>query len=173
VIQAGRALPILPGTYAVLLEPLRSGTLGIGRLGELDLSAACLVYVGSALGPGGIAARCAHHLRLSRRPHWHLDWLRPACRVRAIWYALNRERCEHQWAAALALLAGAPPPLPGFGASDCRCPAHLYAFPSAPHLARFADALAGLCPGQGALTEVSVGPSRTLAQASGIIREGN
>ncbi len=129
---AGAALPGLPGTYAVLLEPLHPGRLRIGRLGALDLSADCLVYVGSALGPGGVGARCAHHLRLARRPHWHLDWLRPACRVCALWYGLGPQRGEHLWAAALAALPGARLALPGFGASDCRCPAHLYAFPARP-----------------------------------------
>jgi hypothetical protein len=36
-------VPGPPGIHAVLLEYLYPGNLNIGRLGELDLSAGCLV----------------------------------------------------------------------------------------------------------------------------------
>jgi hypothetical protein len=56
---ARRALRGLPrnDAVAVALEPLRPGTLPIARVGELNLSAGYLVYVGSALGPGEVASR--------------------------------------------------------------------------------------------------------------------
>ena len=33
-------------------------------------------YVGSALEPGGLRVRIAHHARIAARPHWHIDYLR-------------------------------------------------------------------------------------------------
>jgi len=114
-----------PGSYAVVLEPTDRGPVRIGRLGSLRLELGCYVYVGSALGPGGVAARCRHHMRISARPHWHLDYLRPRCRIVRIWTAYGLQRREHEWAAALGALPASRRPLPGFGASDCRCPAHL------------------------------------------------
>ncbi|WP_462322980.1 DUF123 domain-containing protein, partial [Halochromatium sp.] len=44
----------------------------------------------------------------------------------------GHERLEHRWAQALGALPGARWPLPRFGASDCRCPAHLVALPEPP-----------------------------------------
>ena len=114
-----------PGSYVVVLEPTDRGPVRIGRLGSLSLELGCYVYVGSALGPGGVAARCRHHMRISARPHWHLDYLRPSCRILGIWTAYGLQRREHEWAAALGALPASRRPLPGFGASDCRCPAHL------------------------------------------------
>ena len=58
------------GTYLVRLIPERSGgPVRIGRLGTLTLAGGELLYVGSALGPGGLAARCRHHGRLAAHPH--------------------------------------------------------------------------------------------------------
>lgn len=114
-----------PGSYAVLLEPPSTGSVSIGRLGSLGFDGGVLIYVGSALGPGGLAARCRHHLRIARRAHWHLDYLRPHCKILGFWVAPGETRLEHQWALALGQRPGAGWPLRGFGASDCRCAAHL------------------------------------------------
>src|ERR1035438_8832695 len=67
----------------------------IGRLGALQLQSGFYFYVGSALGPGGVRARLAHHLKPSRRPHWHIDYLRAHTRVEEIWYCLDTRRLEH------------------------------------------------------------------------------
>jgi Uri superfamily endonuclease len=91
------------------------------------------VYVGSALGPGGLAARLCHHLAPMRRPHWHIDHLRTVVGpVVEIWYAVGPERRECDWATRLATRPGATRPIGGFGASDCRCPAHLFHFVERP-----------------------------------------
>jgi Uri superfamily endonuclease len=137
-----------PGTYAMLLAPETVGGVRIGRLGTLDLTAGVFVYVGSALGAGGIAARCRHHRRISVRPHWHLDYLRPHCRILGVWAAYGRERLEHRWASILGALPDACWPLLGFGASDCRCPAHLIWLAEVPTVADLARLL-----GHGVLLE--------------------
>ena len=132
-----------PGTYVVLLVPQQQGTIQIGRLGPLTLNGVeeVFLYVGSALGPGGVAARCRHHHRIASRPHWHLDALRPYCDLIGVWVTYGQERLEHRWAQALSALPGARWPLPRFGASDCRCPAHLIALPEPPSQDQLQQAL--------------------------------
>jgi Uri superfamily endonuclease len=130
-----------PGTYLVLLAPGSGRAVTVGRLGRLPLDGGVLVYAGSALGPGGVAARCAHHLRHSDNPRWHLDYLRPHCRLLGFWVAYGAARLEHHWAAALSRLPAAGRPLPGFGASDCACPTHLIRFPGLPAADLLADRL--------------------------------
>jgi Uri superfamily endonuclease len=130
--QVADALDPRKGTYLVLLHAPVTGRVRIGRLGELDLSGGVLVYAGSALGPGGVGARCTHHRRISLRPRWHLDYLRPECRMLGIWASFGRERLEHRWARGLVAWPGAELPIAGFGASDCHCPAHLVRLPTPP-----------------------------------------
>lgn len=127
-----RDLLALPGTYVLLMHAGGRRSLTVGRLGRLDLRPGWYAYVGSALGPGGVRARVRRHLRASRRPHWHLDAVLPHVRVVGLWVGYGSERRECAWAAALAALPGVEVPLPGFGASDCRCRAHLFRLAAAP-----------------------------------------
>jgi Uri superfamily endonuclease len=131
-----------PGTYVVVLQTAVPVQVRIGALGMLELRNGVYLYVGSAFGPGGVAARCAHHLRIAARPRWHLDYLRPHCCIRGFWVAYDVPCLEHVWAVALGLLPGAGLPLPRFGAGDCRCPAHLYHFAREPMRRALAQALA-------------------------------
>lgn len=129
------------GTYALLLACEQARRINIGRLGPLTLQPGCYVYVGSAFGPGGVAARVRRHCRRTKPRHWHIDYLRAHAAVVEIWYSLDPARREHDWAAILACLAGATEPLPGFGACDCRCTTHLFHFNATPRLARFRNAV--------------------------------
>jgi Uri superfamily endonuclease len=130
------------GTYALILESAGRKPVAVGQLGTLDLRAGFYVYVGSALGPGGLQARINRHFDPSRPIHWHIDCLKRVTRIVEVWYLADPIRREHSWAKALANLPSASIPMPGFGSSDCDCPAHLFAFPTAPKLATFARALA-------------------------------
>src|SRR5271166_7032478 len=121
-----------PGTYVLLLSSRSTGLIQIGRLGALQLQSGFYVYVGSALGPGGVRARLAHHLKLSRRPHWHIDYLRAHTRVEDIWYRFDTQRLEHVWAEHIGLAEGASVPLVGFGSTDCGCESHLFFFERRP-----------------------------------------
>jgi Uri superfamily endonuclease len=120
------------GTYAlcfVLPEPL---SLQVGRLGTIHLPSGLLVYVGSALGSGGLRARLHRHLTRDKRLHWHIDTL-SAQTPPHFWLALaDGEHHECDWAQRLAAHPLASIPAPGFGSSDCKqgCPAHLIAFPA-------------------------------------------
>ncbi len=135
-----------PGTYALILQADRQQTVRIGRLGQLAVEPGCYVYVGSALGPGGVRARVGHHSRLATRPHWHIDYLRRAATLRHVWYSYDSVRREHAWADIFARMPGVSIPLSGFGASDCACPAHLYFFPRQPRLDTFRRRLRAAIP---------------------------
>jgi len=122
----------LAGTYALFFRLTSSLTVTAGRLGEAQLPAGWLIYVGSALGPGGLHARLRRHLAPEKRIHWHIDALSARLRPR-FWLALaDGRRHECEWAQRLAAHPAASIPIPGFGSSDCQrgCRAHLIAFPA-------------------------------------------
>jgi len=121
-----------PGTYALVLSAKASGFVRIGRIGKLRLQPGFYVYVGSALGPGGVRARLAHHMKKSSHPHWHIDYLRPHTTVEEVWSCHDRTPWEHEWARYIRMARGASMPLAGLGSSDCRCESHLYFFQSRP-----------------------------------------
>jgi len=75
------------GTYALLLRisGVVTERVAIGRRYQLSLTPGWKVYVGSAFGPGGVAARLAHHRRLAERPHWHIDALRRYAALESVW----------------------------------------------------------------------------------------
>ena len=96
-----------PGTYALLLQADRQRTVRVWAAGaRLTVEPGCYVYVGSALGPGGVRARVGHHSRLATRPHWHIDYLRRAATLRDVWYSYDSVRREHAWADIFRTHAG-------------------------------------------------------------------
>ncbi|RMD73601.1 MAG: GIY-YIG nuclease family protein [Chloroflexi bacterium] len=125
------------GTYLLhlrLTQPLNQ--LAIGRLGRFDLVAGHYYYVGSAFGAGGLAARLRRHCLVNKRPHWHIDYLRPYLELEMIWVATGKERLECRWCTALATVPGLVRPVPHFGASDTGCGGHLfYATMAVPNIA--------------------------------------
>ena len=129
--------PILPrhkGSYMLLLELTQPITLAVGRIGPLDFSRGLYIYVGSARGPGGLAARLGHHLGRAKRRHWHIDYLRlraPVVAVWAGWGAAAEHLSECRLANRLARQADLSQPFKGFGSSDCACFSHLLHWPSA------------------------------------------
>lgn len=132
-----RLVSLGTGTYVlwfVLTEPVM---LTVGRLGPRRFARGSYGYVGSAFGPGGLAARIGHHLRGAGRVHWHLDYLRSHVTAREVWCSAAAVELEHRWARTLAAMRGATAPAAGFGATDCSCPTHLFAFPRIPRVASF------------------------------------
>jgi Uri superfamily endonuclease len=125
------------GTYVLILRLARDRWVEIGKLGGFHLRSGFYAYAGSAFGPGGLAGRLQHHLRPTDRPHWHVDYLRKVAPVDQVWFSQNARRFEHDWAAALREMPGASIPVPGFGASDCKCRAHLFHFEERPCLSLF------------------------------------
>ncbi len=130
-------LPREPGSYGLVLELPAGQRLQVGRLGAFDFPPGIYLYLGSAAGPGGVAARLGRHLVGGRRRHWHIDALRRVARPLAAWWATG-EALEHIWARQWLAHPGSVAPAPGFGASDCRCPSHLVWLPALPDLDRVA-----------------------------------
>ena len=133
--------PRQPGSYVLIMRLPEQTVLNIGKLGRFDFPAGWYAYAGSARGPGGLAARIAHHRRASKTPHWHIDHLRSRAELIAVWYTVGQQKRECDWARALSELPGAGLVAPGFGASDCRCATHLLGFPGRPDRSVFAGSV--------------------------------
>ncbi|MFZ1126834.1 GIY-YIG nuclease family protein [Methanoregula sp.] len=114
------------GIYCLVLKN-PACTVSIGALGALHFEAGWHGYIGSALGPGGLA-RLERHLHLAtrrdRHPTWHIDYLLTDPRFRPAYAASapTEERLECRLAVALARGGTV---VEKFGCSDCDCPSHL------------------------------------------------
>ena len=81
-------------------------TVRVGALGEIAFRRGWHIYVGSALGSGGLA-RLERHIALSRnkdkRPKWHVDYLSESqpFSLRYTLHAVTEERLECRLAEAL------------------------------------------------------------------------
>lgn len=134
------------GIYCLILKN-PACTVRVGALGEIAFREGWHVYVGSALGSGGLA-RLERHKRLAgardHPPKWHVDYLlvNPAFRLACAVSASTGERLECRLA---GLIGGQG--VPAFGCSDCDCPSHLFFFPRDPQEAvRDAFLACGLTP---------------------------
>jgi Uri superfamily endonuclease len=144
------------GTYVLVLHLEQPKVFQIGQLGLFPLQAGFYTYVGSAMGAGGLAARLGHHLRISARPHWHIDYLRQIAAIEQIWFLESPARREHDWAALLRDMPGASILVPRFGASDCRCASHLYYFSNLPAVSEFQNQNARRFPGDGQIGFIEI-----------------
>ncbi|OPX63134.1 MULTISPECIES: DUF123 domain-containing protein [unclassified Methanoregula] len=101
-------------------------TLRAGALGEIAFRRGWHIYVGSALGSGGLA-RLDRHIALSRdrnkHPKWHVDYLStsPSFTLRYAISGATGERLECRLAGAIGGES-----VPHFGCSDCSCTSHLF-----------------------------------------------
>lgn len=113
------------GTYCLIFRN-PACSVRVGALGDVAFDAGFHIYVGSALGGGGLK-RLERHIALAeshnRPPKWHVDYL--LCDPRFVLvgavYTVSPERAECQIAAALATGGVAR-----FGSSDCGCSSHLF-----------------------------------------------
>jgi Uri superfamily endonuclease len=121
------ALPAVGGTYVLWLRLEAAREIAFGRLGRFALPAGDYLYVGSARGPGGLRARLGRHLQGSGPAHWHVDYLRAAAGPQGAGWSTAPGQLECAWARALLAHGNFQVPVPGAGASDCRCAAHLVA----------------------------------------------
>jgi sugar fermentation stimulation protein A len=121
-----------PGVYHLVVHLAKRTTLRVGRLGQFAFPAGYYVYTGSAMS--GLEARLARHRRRRKKLRWHIDYLLRRAELvdavavpsrRSIECARNRRVLRMQGADVIA---------PGFGSSDCRCPAHLVWFRTRPAL---------------------------------------
>ena len=115
------------GVYLLRIRLADDARIQIGALGEVSFGAGEYIYVGS--GRAALSGRIARHLRRRKRLHWHIDYLiEKAARVEAVPIRSLKE-LECALARDVETLCG--PGIPGFGASDCDCPSHLFRLPPA------------------------------------------
>jgi Uri superfamily endonuclease len=98
----------------------------IGALGPVTFRKGWHIYVGSALGSGGLARlgrHVAHSRTREKTPKWHVDRLSVSgsFSLRYTVHALTDDRLECRLAETLGGLS-----VPSFGCSDCHCPSHLF-----------------------------------------------
>ena len=74
--------------------------------------------------------RISHHLRVSRKYYWHIDYLLQKMPAFQVLYTENPSRLEHEWAMLLKSIPELSIPMKRFGASDCQCASHLFHIPS-------------------------------------------
>lgn len=110
------------GAYVLLLRLPRKRVIQTGALGELRFEPGWYLYIGSAVR--GLDARIARHKRLRKRLHWHIDYLRRACKevVALPIRSSRRDECS----VAHAISCQYHPGPVGFGSSDCGCHSHLF-----------------------------------------------
>jgi Uri superfamily endonuclease len=143
-LEVGDLAPSEPGSYVLVMHLAESQEITVGKLGTFDFAAGWYAYAGSALGPGGLAARLAYHRRRNKTFHWHIDHLLAHAKLVEIWWAVESKRRECMWASALRAIPGARVPVANFGASDCRCLSHLVNLRQQPAFSHFSRALSDL-----------------------------
>ena len=136
--KASCAMNSDPGTYALIFRSPTKATTLVGRWGEITLERGYYIYVGGALGPGGVRARVLRHCREEKPNHWHIDYLRRFLSPVCAWYIHDRARLEHKWARVFSKMRGISA-IQGFGCSDCRCDSHLFHSATKPSRGVFAD----------------------------------
>jgi Uri superfamily endonuclease len=119
-------VPGSSGTYVLRLTVHWETAVEVGSLGEITFQPGIYLYCGSALGPGGLAARIAHHSRFAKSPRWHIDYLTFAGYLSEVWYVESDEKLEHRWAEIFQGIEWVEDGPGGFGSSDCGCATHLF-----------------------------------------------
>jgi len=109
------------GSYILLIELPEEQPITVGSLKTIYFPGGYYAYVGSALG--GFMSRLNRHLRIDKKPHWHIDYLLQKATIKDIIICETEDRAECTIAQALGHQFDS---IPGFGSSDCRCHSHLF-----------------------------------------------
>jgi sugar fermentation stimulation protein A len=127
------------GSYLLILKLKRAQTLEYGRRENREtFPTGYYIYVGSAMK--NLTQRLERHRRLRKNKFWHIDYLREVCEFVAALPIRSSEKLECDLAVRLRCLADWA--IPGFGASDCDCPGHLFGMRNDPfHSRGFLDLL--------------------------------
>jgi len=109
------------GSYVLLIQLPEGQRITIGSLKAIYFPRGYYAYVGSAMG--GFKSRLNRHLKSDKKPHWHIDYLLEKASISEIILCETKDRAECAVAQAFSHQFDS---IPGFGASDCQCPSHLF-----------------------------------------------
>lgn len=116
------------GVYCLVFRN-RDCMCDAGILRNIEFRKGYHVYVGSALGSGGLK-RLKRHVLLSleknKKPRWHVDYLSVSQEFQliSVMYSITDETAECVLAGKLK--SGLSDSIPGFGSGDCSCSSHLF-----------------------------------------------
>jgi Uri superfamily endonuclease len=112
------------GIYCLIFEN-PGCVIRIGALGEIAFQSGWHIYIGSALGSGGLK-RLIRHISIARnhdrKPKWHVDYLLTSSFFSLDYtvYGVTGDRLECRLANIMNESS-----VPAFGCSDCSCTSHL------------------------------------------------
>jgi Uri superfamily endonuclease len=161
------------GTYVLVLSLARHSFFPVvGHFRNVNLPAGYYAYVGSAFGAGGLRARVGRHLRLEKKLHWHIDYVRPAMVIAEVWVTEDTQRRECDWSRLVGTSLGGVVPVPGMGSADCdHCPAHFYYFAKRPSFTTFSTAVMANIPGHALVVRIQMqttGPAADRSKPTGL-----
>jgi sugar fermentation stimulation protein A len=116
------------GLYVVSMRLPARRRLDVGLLGNLTLEPGYYLYAGSARR--ALSRRIARHLRLRKRFHYHIDYLRAVCDDVRAFPIRASDLTECGLAREVERISSGC--IERFGSSDCRCRSHLFHFPQFP-----------------------------------------
>lgn len=120
-------LPSVSGTYVLFIAVSKDITLEIGSLGGIKFVKGFYIYIGSALGSGGLVKRVERHLRNEKKLFWHIDYLlnSSSIEIAAVAWTANQQKLECLISQEIDRLLDLVTPIHRFGSSDCKCTGHL------------------------------------------------
>ena len=121
-------IPGCSGTYLLFLTVNNDFQTKIGSLGIMEFKSGIYVYIGSALGSGGLRGRINRHLSDEKKIFWHIDYFLKDSNVlvSALAWIESSEKLECQIINSIMnnesnmLIL-----IPKFGSSDSKCKSHL------------------------------------------------
>ena len=115
------------GTYVLFIVVSQAISLEIGSLGEIKFAKGFYIYIGSALGPGGLAKRVQRHLRREKKLFWHIDYLLNSSltEITAVAWIVDQQKLECSISQEIDELSDLVTTILHFGSSDCKCTGHL------------------------------------------------
>jgi Uri superfamily endonuclease len=112
------------GIYCLVFEN-PDCVIRVGAIGEIAFLSGWHIYIGSALGSGGLK-RLMRHISIAwnpdRKPTWHVDYLLTSSFF-SLGYTVNGITADRLECRLVTMLNEAS--VPAFGCSDCSCPSHL------------------------------------------------
>jgi len=126
------------GSYIIILKLRRDRRVAFGSTGMVRFRNGYYLYIGSA--KKNLSQRIERHRRLTKKYHWHIDYLRAVADVHAVLPIRASESLECDIADAVGKIADWG--IPAFGSSDCACHSHLFGMTEDPvHKRSFIDLL--------------------------------